>query len=179
MNKLITLVSKNSKSLWTWILTVSFEYPWVKRKKSSSAGNLEMFRFCRIKKQKQKNSWFLSVNLLPLPPSLGAAQAPFDPLGKPSKFFFNVEASGALKPENICLMGIGILKKKLSDIQNQLTMEAQTDALAINWVRVLERVWFINFFLGCDQCLISIFFYIHIYFFIFMIIIVSFCVCSI
>lgn len=60
------------------------------------------------------------------------AQAPFDPVGKPNKFYFNVETSGALKPENLLLMGIAILKKKLSDIQNQLTMEAQTDALTIN-----------------------------------------------
>ena len=59
-------------------------------------------------------------------------QAPYDPLGKPNKFFFNVESSGALKPENIVLMGIASLKKKLSDLQSQLNMEAQTDALAIN-----------------------------------------------
>lgn len=64
--------------------------------------------------------------------SFHTAQAPFDPTGKPNKFYFNVEASGALKPENLLLMGIAILKKKLTDIQNQLTMEAQTDALAIN-----------------------------------------------
>ena len=60
------------------------------------------------------------------------AQAPYDPNGKANKFFFNAEASGALKPENIVLMGLNIMKKKLNDIQNQLTMEAQTDALAIN-----------------------------------------------
>ncbi|CAL4139155.1 unnamed protein product [Meganyctiphanes norvegica] len=59
------------------------------------------------------------------------AQAPFDPTGKANKFWFNVEASGALKPENIILMGIAILKKKLTDVQNQLNMETQTDALAI------------------------------------------------
>lgn len=53
-------------------------------------------------------------------------------MGKPNKFYFNVETSGALKPENLLLMGIAVLKKKLSDIQSQLTMEAQTDALTIN-----------------------------------------------
>ena len=61
-----------------------------------------------------------------------ADQAEYDPLGKPNKFFFNVESSGALKPENMVLMGISALKKKLSDLQNQLNIEAQTDALAIN-----------------------------------------------
>lgn len=72
------------------------------------------------------------MKLLTFPQYFRAAQASFDPSGKPNKFYFNAEASGALKPENIVLMGIAILKKKLSDIQNQLTMEAQTDALAIN-----------------------------------------------
>lgn len=51
-----------------------------------------------------------------------------------------METSGALKPENLLLMGIAILKKKLSDIQNQLTMEAQTDALAINWEVLLTYI---------------------------------------
>lgn len=60
------------------------------------------------------------------------AQAEFDPSGKPNKFYYNVESSGALKPENILSMGIAALKKKLSDLQHQLSMEAQSDALAIN-----------------------------------------------
>ncbi|XP_068248548.1 DNA-directed RNA polymerase II subunit RPB3 isoform X1 [Palaemon carinicauda] len=59
-------------------------------------------------------------------------QAEFDPTGRPNKYYFNVESSGALKPENIVMMGIAALKKKLSDLQNQLSMEAQSDALAIN-----------------------------------------------
>jgi len=42
---------------------------------------------------------------------------------KPNKYYFNVEASGALKPDNIVLMGIAALKKKLSDLQTQLTTE--------------------------------------------------------
>ncbi|MPC84817.1 DNA-directed RNA polymerase II subunit RPB3 [Portunus trituberculatus] len=64
--------------------------------------------------------------------SVPPAQSEFDPSGKPNKYFFNVESSGSLKPENIILMGIAALKKKLSDLQNQLSMEAQSDALAIN-----------------------------------------------
>uniref|UniRef100_H2XZ54 DNA-directed RNA polymerase II subunit RPB3 n=1 Tax=Ciona intestinalis TaxID=7719 RepID=H2XZ54_CIOIN len=41
----------------------------------------------------------------------------FDPHGKPNKFFFNVESTGALRPENIVLNGLAVLKKKLSDLQ--------------------------------------------------------------
>jgi len=59
-------------------------------------------------------------------------QADYDPLGKPNKYYLNVESAGSLRPENIVLMGIASLKKKLSDLQNQLNIEAQTDALAIN-----------------------------------------------
>ena len=43
-----------------------------------------------------------------------------------------MEACGSLRPENIVLMGIAILKKKLSDLQTQLSHEVQSDALAIN-----------------------------------------------
>ena len=59
------------------------------------------------------------------------SQAPYDYSGKPNKFYFTVEASGSLKPENIVLMGANVLKKKLSDLQTQLTHELQNDALAI------------------------------------------------
>jgi len=59
-------------------------------------------------------------------------QAPYDYAGKPNKFFFTVESSGALKPDNIVLMGANILKKKLSDLQTQLSHELQNDALNIN-----------------------------------------------
>jgi len=55
--------------------------------------------------------------------------------GKPSKFYLNVESSGALKPANIVLFGLQALKKKLSDLQTQLSHELdegrRTDALAI------------------------------------------------
>merc|ERR1719184_762756 len=59
-------------------------------------------------------------------------QADYDYMGKPNKFFFNVESCGSLKPENIVLMGVQILKKKLSDLQTQLQHELQNDALTIN-----------------------------------------------
>ncbi|XP_013794808.1 DNA-directed RNA polymerase II subunit RPB3-like [Limulus polyphemus] len=51
---------------------------------------------------------------------------------KPNKFYFNVESSGALKPETIVLSGLHVLKKKLSDLQTQLSHEMQNDALAIS-----------------------------------------------
>lgn len=59
-------------------------------------------------------------------------QAPYDYSGKPNKFYYIVESSGALRPENIVLMGVGGLKKKLSDLQTQLSHELQNDALTIN-----------------------------------------------
>jgi len=58
-------------------------------------------------------------------------QAPFDPLGKANKFFFNVESCGSLRPENIVFSALGVLKKKLSDLQTQLSHEIQNDVLAI------------------------------------------------
>ena len=60
-------------------------------------------------------------------------KAEYDFLSKPNKFFFNVETCGSLKPENIVLMGVQFLKKKLSDLQTQLQHELQNDALTINW----------------------------------------------
>lgn len=56
----------------------------------------------------------------------------FNPEGKPNKFFFNVETCGSLKPENIVMMGLASLKKKLSDLQTHLSHEMQSDALTIN-----------------------------------------------
>uniref|UniRef100_A0A1E1X5C6 DNA-directed RNA polymerase II subunit RPB3 n=1 Tax=Amblyomma aureolatum TaxID=187763 RepID=A0A1E1X5C6_9ACAR len=52
--------------------------------------------------------------------------------GKPNKFYFNVESSGALKPETIVLTGLSVLKKKLSDLQTQLSHELPCDSLTIN-----------------------------------------------
>lgn len=59
-------------------------------------------------------------------------EAPYIFDGKPNRFYFNVESSGALRPENIVLMGLNVLKKKLSDLQTQLSHEIQSDALTIN-----------------------------------------------
>ena len=59
-------------------------------------------------------------------------QAPYDFTGKPNKFYYTVESCGSLKPENIVLMGVNVLKKKLSDLQTQLSHELQNDALTIH-----------------------------------------------
>lgn len=59
-------------------------------------------------------------------------EAEFNAEGKPNKFYFNVESSGALKPETIVLTGLSILKKKLSDLQTQLSHELPVDSLTIN-----------------------------------------------
>jgi len=58
-------------------------------------------------------------------------ESPYNWEAKPNKFFFNVESAGALKPENIVLMGVQVLKNKLSNLQTQLSHETQTNALAI------------------------------------------------
>lgn len=58
-------------------------------------------------------------------------EAPFDVLGKPNKYFFNVESVGSLKPENIVMTGLSVMKKKLSDLQTQLSLEIQSDVLTI------------------------------------------------
>ncbi|CAD5209740.1 unnamed protein product [Bursaphelenchus xylophilus] len=50
-------------------------------------------------------------------------QAPFDPKGKPSKFWFGIQSAGQLKADRIVLSGIMALKKKLLDIQTQLQNE--------------------------------------------------------
>jgi len=60
---------------------------------------------------------------------LFADEAPYSWEAKANKYFFNVEASGALKPENIVLMGIAALKKKLSDLQTQLSTEPNVDMM--------------------------------------------------
>lgn len=54
-------------------------------------------------------------------------EAPYVWDGKPNKYFFNVESSGALKPETIVLSGLFALKKKLSDLQMKLSEEMQKD----------------------------------------------------
>ncbi len=59
-------------------------------------------------------------------------EAPFDLHGKPKKFYYNLEACGALKPESIVLTAINTIKRKLGDLQTQLSNEIERDALAIN-----------------------------------------------
>lgn len=58
-------------------------------------------------------------------------EAPFNWELKPNKFFYNVESAGLLRPENIVIMGVSMLKEKLSNLQTQLSHEMQSDALAI------------------------------------------------
>lgn len=54
-------------------------------------------------------------------------EAPYDPSGKPNKFFLNIESVGALQPDNILLSALAVFKKKLSDLQTQLSHEMHTD----------------------------------------------------
>ena len=54
-------------------------------------------------------------------------EAPFDSQGKPNKFFINVESCGSLKPENIVFSALSVFKKKLSDLQTQLSLEIQNE----------------------------------------------------
>uniref|UniRef100_H3A3E4 DNA-directed RNA polymerase II subunit RPB3 n=1 Tax=Latimeria chalumnae TaxID=7897 RepID=H3A3E4_LATCH len=48
------------------------------------------------------------------------------------RFYFNVESCGSLRPETIVLSALSGLKKKLSDLQTQLSHEIQSDVLTIN-----------------------------------------------
>ena len=59
------------------------------------------------------------------------SQGEFDVNAKPDKFFYNVESCGSLKPENIIMSGLAVLKKKLSDLQTQHSHEIAADVLAI------------------------------------------------
>ena len=58
-------------------------------------------------------------------------EAPFDAEGKPDLFYYNIETCGSLKPENIVMMGLNVLKRKLSDLQMQHSHEIAADELAI------------------------------------------------
>jgi len=52
-------------------------------------------------------------------------QGTFDPNKVPNKFYFNVESTGALKPETIVLSCLNVLKQKLSNLQTLLKHETQ------------------------------------------------------
>merc|ERR1711990_630031 len=58
-------------------------------------------------------------------------QAPLDPTGVPSKFYFNIESYGFMKAESIVIKGIQVLKNKLSDLQTHHQREWHNDALEI------------------------------------------------
>lgn len=67
-------------------------------------------------------------------PKLRPASAPG---GTPTRlsllrFYYNVESCGSLRPETIVLSALSGLKKKLSDLQTQLSHEIQSDVLTIN-----------------------------------------------
>uniref|UniRef100_A0A8C2G3F0 DNA-directed RNA polymerase II subunit RPB3 n=2 Tax=Cyprinus carpio TaxID=7962 RepID=A0A8C2G3F0_CYPCA len=59
-------------------------------------------------------------------------EATYDPNGKPERFYYTVESCGSLRPETIVMSAFAILKKKLSDLQTQLSHEIQSDVLTIN-----------------------------------------------
>ncbi|EYC32186.1 hypothetical protein Y032_0003g1449 [Ancylostoma ceylanicum] len=59
-------------------------------------------------------------------------EAPYDPHGKPNKFWFTIEATGALRADRIVYSGVAILKKKLTDLQVNLRHELLQHGLAIN-----------------------------------------------
>ncbi|KAI0985626.1 hypothetical protein GJ496_011235 [Pomphorhynchus laevis] len=52
-------------------------------------------------------------------------EGPFDMHGAPRKFYYNVESCGSLKPESIVLSALGCIRKKLSDVQTHLMIEAR------------------------------------------------------
>jgi len=59
-------------------------------------------------------------------------EAPFNATAVPRTFYFNVESCGSLKPENIVMTSLTVFKKKLSDLQTQLSQEIQSDVLTIH-----------------------------------------------
>ncbi|KAK1335922.1 hypothetical protein QTO34_003721 [Cnephaeus nilssonii] len=68
-----------------------------------------------------------------VPQARGVARAsPYNPNGKPERFYYNVESCGSLRPETIVLSALSGLKKKLSDLQTQLSHEILSDVLTIN-----------------------------------------------
>ena len=57
--------------------------------------------------------------------SYGTVGEFFDAKAEPEKFYFTVETSGALKPEEILLSAISVLQSKLGTVQLQLEAESR------------------------------------------------------
>ncbi|KAH7640383.1 RNA polymerase III subunit RpII33 [Dermatophagoides farinae] len=51
--------------------------------------------------------------------------------GKPTRFYFHVESTGALKPTTLVKSGLKVLKNKLSDLLTHLSHEVNNDGLTI------------------------------------------------
>ena len=47
-------------------------------------------------------------------------QADYDPLGEPNSFYFNVESTGALPPEDIVTSSVNVLTTKLQELKYHL-----------------------------------------------------------
>ena len=63
-----------------------------------------------------------------------------------------MESCGSLKPENIMFSALAVLKKKLSDLQTQLSHEIQQDVLAIWFFPLFVKLFlviisFVNIFI--------------------------------
>lgn len=58
--------------------------------------------------------------------SFGMVGEKFDATGEPDKFYFTVETSGAIKPEEILLSAISVLQGKLGSVQLHLEAESRT-----------------------------------------------------
>lgn len=52
------------------------------------------------------------------------AQAPYDPTYVPDTFYYGVESTGALPPEQVALQGMSVLKTKLNTLSDFLNKEA-------------------------------------------------------
>ena len=90
-------------------------------------------------------------------------EAPFEVFGRPEKFWFNLESIGSLRPENIVLTGLQVLKKKLTDLQTHFNSEVAKEALYIApWEYAVSTGLFVMFsdlpkFLWTDCILIAFF----------------------
>lgn len=56
----------------------------------------------------------------------GVVGEKYDPTAEPERFFFTVETSGSLKPEEILLSAISVLQGKLGTVQLNLESESRT-----------------------------------------------------